>query len=410
MELKTNYQYTYFVHPFAVKENKYQKYILKLLKDRRCNLKRFEKEKDLDIYKFFTPKVREFMFSSFSLPENKLKKMEELPVETRATLISEFDCSIFEYNFGKDVQGKTKDDDTGIFFRIQKIEVICFKTGICFLAIKTTIENTEEFADILNFNYKFRDIKQEEILSGYDNIKIQVENFSNVEMFSDFIRNIIGSNVESMKLGIDTERFLTYSYVCVDSSAWNKDNQFSEIKSQYSKYANILKADSNIEFEKDEAITITKWKYAKLGITKNATTLFTSTAEMNNYTILPSEFENQYFYTYILNLYKILYLKKINLELKTKQDLKNTRKRFVNFTRNLWIQEVTEDEIGNTLEHHYKKVFEIENIYYQIKDKYDVIYKDSNIEKNSKSTTIIAIILVISLLLNILNFIVLMGK
>ena len=35
MELKTNYQYTYFIHPFAIKEGNYQKYILKMLKEKK---------------------------------------------------------------------------------------------------------------------------------------------------------------------------------------------------------------------------------------------------------------------------------------------------------------------------------------------------------------------------------------
>ena len=38
MELKINYQYTYFIHPFVIKQSKYQKYILKLLKDKKCNI------------------------------------------------------------------------------------------------------------------------------------------------------------------------------------------------------------------------------------------------------------------------------------------------------------------------------------------------------------------------------------
>ena len=36
MELKTKYQYTYFLHPFMVKENRYLKYIQKLLKNPNC--------------------------------------------------------------------------------------------------------------------------------------------------------------------------------------------------------------------------------------------------------------------------------------------------------------------------------------------------------------------------------------
>ena len=50
MELKTSYQYTYFIHPFVIKDGHYQKYILKLLKDKDWNLKIFQKEKDFKLY------------------------------------------------------------------------------------------------------------------------------------------------------------------------------------------------------------------------------------------------------------------------------------------------------------------------------------------------------------------------
>ena len=40
-------------------------------------------------------------------------------------------------------------------------------------------------------------------------------------------------------------------------------------------------------------------KYAKLGLTKLGITLFSSSSDLNNYTILPEEYENQYFYTYL---------------------------------------------------------------------------------------------------------------
>ena len=39
MELKTNYQYTYFIHPFIIRDGKYKKYILKMLKNKNCSLK-----------------------------------------------------------------------------------------------------------------------------------------------------------------------------------------------------------------------------------------------------------------------------------------------------------------------------------------------------------------------------------
>ena len=32
MELKTKYEYTYFIYPYVIKESKYLKYLMKLLK------------------------------------------------------------------------------------------------------------------------------------------------------------------------------------------------------------------------------------------------------------------------------------------------------------------------------------------------------------------------------------------
>ena len=58
--------------------------------------------------------------------------------------------------------------------------------------------------------------------------------------------------------------------------------------------------------------------------------------------------------------------------------------------------------------HQLKEIFELQDIYEGIKNKYDVIYKESNIENNSKVNKIILVALAISLLLNIVNFIALL--
>ena len=187
MELKTNYQYTYFIHPFVIRDGKYANYLLKLLKDKNCNLKIFQKEKDLKLYRYFLPKMREFLFSSFSYGSNKLKKLEELPIETRVALLAKNPCNIFEYTLKKDMQGKIEKSN-GIFFTIQKIEIICFSTGICFLAIKTNVEEYTDFNNVLNFNYKFRDMNNEMAkLESYDNIRIQTDSFADTKTFQELI-------------------------------------------------------------------------------------------------------------------------------------------------------------------------------------------------------------------------------
>ena len=410
MELKTSYQYTYFIHPFVIKDEQYQKYILKLLRDKDWNLKIFQKEKDFKLYKYFLPKTREFLFSSFSFGSEKLKQLEELPIETRAALLAKYQCNIFEYSLKKDIQAKVK-DKSGIFFNIKKIEIICFKTGIAFLVMKTTIDDYEKFENILNFNYKFRNINSELTdIENYDNITMQTNSFDTIENFRDFVRKITGGKTESLKLDIDTERFLIYLYVCVDQEAWNPNSKFEDIQYYYNKYVNILPADNSQYLKEENVETFSKWKYAKLGLTKLGMTLFASTSDMNNYTILPEEYENQYLYTYILNLYKKIYLKKIDNEFKIGKNVRKTRKKFIEYTKKLWVQEITEDETGTLLNHKLQEVFEMEKLYSEVKSKYDVLYKELNIEKNRRSTIIIAVILVVSLIFNILNFIVLSNQ
>ena len=403
MELKTKYQYTYFIYPFAIKESKYTRYLLRLLKDENCKLRIFRKDKDLDIYSYFSHRARNYMFSSFNLSKTKLARLNELPLDTKAAILAKNPCTIFEYTIKKDIQGKTAERN-GIFFKIPKIEIICFNTGICFLCIKTNIEESDKFADLLNFNYKFRDINQEFAnLNNYDNIRVQTDYFADVKLFKEFIEDLTGPATESIKLEINTERFLTYSYVCIDQENWNNTNEFDKIRSSYMKYANILSSDNSVNYDKDEMKVISKWKYAKLGITKQGITLFSSSCDMNNYTVFPQEFQEQYLYTYILAMYTKIYLKKIDLDFRQGTKVKKTRKEFIKFTQTLWINEVTLEDTGSLFYQYLKEVLELKNIYFDTKNKYDVLYKEMNIEKSAKNNAIITILLAITLIINAIN-------
>ena len=403
MELKTKYQYTYFIYPYVIKETKYTKYLLKLLKDENCKLRTFRKEKDLDLYSYFSHRARNYMFSSFNLSKTKLARLEELPLDTKAAILAKNACVMFEYTVKKDIQGKTSERN-GIFFKIPKIEIICFNTGICFLCIKTNIEesdrfsDTKEFADLLNFNYKFRDINQEfGSMNNYDNIRVQTDYFDDVKYFREFIENLTGPTTEAMKLDIDTERFLTFSYVCIDQESWNNTNEFDQIRGSYIKYLNILPSDNSVSYSKEDMKVISKWKYAKLGITKQGVTLFSSSYDMNNYTVFPKEFEEKYLYTYILAMYTKIYLTKIDLEFCQGLNIGKTRKEFIEFTQTLWINEVTLEDTGSLFYQNLKEVLELNTSYFDTKNKYDILYKEMNIETSAKNNIAITAILVITL-------------
>ena len=401
MELKTKYQYTYFVYPYVIKENKFTRYLFKLLKDENCKLRIFKKEKDLSLYSYFSHRARNYMFNSFNFSKTRLAKLEELPLETKAAILAQNPCTIFEYTIKKDIQGKTAEGN-GIFFKIPKLEIICFNTGICFLCIKTNIEESDRFSDLLNFNYKFRDINQE-FGTNYDNIRVQTDCFEDVKYFREFLESLTGPTTESIKLDINTERFLTFSYVCISQESWNNTNEFDNIRSNYIKFLNILPSDNSVNYSKEDMKVISKWKYAKLGATKQGVTLFSSSCDINNYTVFPQEFEEQYLYTYILAIYTKIYLTKINFDFKQGNEVKKARKEFVEFTQNLWINEVSVSDTGSLFYQNLKDVLELNTIYFDTKNKYDVLYKEMNIEKTAKNNVIITIILIITLIINAIN-------
>ena len=95
----TKYQYTYFIHPYIIDEKKYNKYILKLIKDGKCTYRFFEKEKDLDIFNFFLPNIRSYMFPSFELRGEELKEFISLKSpEEKSKIISKDTVAYFTYD------------------------------------------------------------------------------------------------------------------------------------------------------------------------------------------------------------------------------------------------------------------------------------------------------------------------
>ena len=405
MELKTRYQYTYFIHTFLINQNRYNKYIAKLMKDNRFNLRIFRKENDLELYSYFLPRMRSFLFKTFEFNREKINKIEALPFETQCAILSEYPSLTFEYDLKKDLQGKTVDENS-IFFKIQKVGIVCFNTGICFLYFKTNIEESEKFSDILNFNYKFRDINQEcNNLKNYDNIRLQANYFEDIQQIKDFITDITGPNFDAMKINLNVERFYTYSYECIDQSAWNQNTDFESINNDFLRYIKILPNDKGMHVDENDSVKIiSKDKFYKIGLSKFGVNLFSSDVDINNYTILPQEYENQYFYTYILALYLKVYLKKIDYDFKTGKNVEKARKDFIDFTKKLWIQEITSEDFGSLLYQDMREVLELEESYNKIKNKYDLLYRELKIEKTERMSIIIACILVVTLVFNILNW------
>lgn len=407
MELRTKYQYTYFIYPYIINEKNYEKYLQKLLKNQNYKLKIFEKEKDADIYVYFLPKVRSTMFWSIDYDKYRLEKLNKIDKNMQATLLAKYPTVIFEYNIKNDIQGKAG-ENSGIFFNITNIQIICFNTGICFLAIKTGIEGKSTLSDICNFNYKFRDIKSNLYnFKGYENIKIQTNTLGDIKGITTLIKEITGGSKGAKELNIDTERFITYSYACIEQEDWNENTNIEMLEKEFYKFASVEPADYTADCGKnglkEKISVIEKSKYELYGCSNIATVLLTSDISSENYTKVPHAFERQYLYNYIFELYKKIMLKKINFEFRQTNKFKEAQEKFIDFTKKIWIEETTNENTGSTIDSEWKNVLHLNTLYLQVKEKYDVLYKNSNIEKTQKTGKLIVAILIILLIINIIT-------
>ena len=404
MEIKTKYQYTYFIYPYVIKEEKYEKYINMLLHNSNFSLKLFDKDKDEEVYSYFLPKVRNYMFGSFDYNKSKITKLNEFDNNMKSMLLSKSPCVMFEYKLEKDIQGKTGIKE-GIFFNIRNVEIICFNSGICFLLIKTTLDEVAKLSDICNFNYKFRDIySSKNKLNDYENIKIQTDTLNDIKSISTLIRYITGNGSYTQNINIDSERFITYSYACVGQEYWDNKTKEELLEKEFSKFAVVEPSNSTL----DSARVLTPQSLKISNQTMYATTsvstvLLTSDINTENYTKLPHQYENQFLYNFLYELYKKLYLKLISEEFSNSNNFEKTKQYFLNFTKKIWIEETTNNEIGIELSESWENALRIKKLYSEVKRKYDVLYKSKNIEKTAKSNKWIAIILVILVIVNIIN-------
>ena len=155
--------------------------------------------------------------------------------------------------------------------------------------------------------------------------------------------------------------------------------------------------EKNIE---EKMLLIEGEKYEIYGISNVATVLLTNDQISANYTKVPHDFERKYLYNYIFELYKKIHLKQINHEFKQSGKFRKLKERFVNFTQKVWIEETTNEHIGSMLDIEWRNILNLNVLYAEVKEKYDVLYKNTNIEKTAKTNKSIVSILALLLLLN----------
>ena len=96
-------------------------------------------------------------------------------------------------------------------------------------------------------------------------------------------------------------------------------------------------------------------------------------------------------------------LNKFNYEFGNKY--KEAENNFLEFTKKLWIQDITNEEFGRRLEQKWMENMQIDSTFSKLKNEYDVAYKKHNVEELNKNNKITRAIVAVILIINIITII-----
>lgn len=383
MKLPIKYHYSYFILPYVIKTDSYSNYLKNILNKGYFEKIVFSKKTHTNLYTTFSKNLTSNLLDSHKYDKKNLEK--------NLNIMKEQNLNIFEYNSSEKVLGvlNYKKDENTIYFDIQKIQLYVFKTGICFLVLKTNI-NTLCFEDVLDFNYRFKEIISDlNTLNKFQAIKISNSKHQNINDFKEFIHSIIDVDLEKISDYTNMENFYTFSYTCVENSVWNEKTDESVLTNIIQKYMKVYASSYNADISLIGADIKSEYAYRKIGITKVSSNLLCSGIDPYNFGYLPVEYETTYLFAYILSLfYKISlnFFGKRIFELKDNDILsfKKIIKDINYFNKNFWSVDITNSQRMTSYFNGLINSLNLNNSYLSIINKLNLIYKENKIEENIK--------------------------
>ncbi len=172
-------------------------------------------------------------------------------------------------------------------------------------------------------------------------------------------------------MNIDTNRFITYSYACIGQEDWNDNTNIELLQKEFYKFVNVEKADYIVDSCNESLANkigiVEKSKNEIYGCSNVGTVLLTSDINLENCTKRQSEFERQYLYQYIYNLYKKISLKKLNYDFEKK--IEKRKRRIYKICTNNMDRRNYKRQFGSLLQNEWTKILKMDAIFKQVKKK-----------------------------------------
>ena len=204
---------------------------------------------------------------------------------------------------------------------------------------------------------------------------------------------------------------------------FNVSNNYGEVnKKEFSKMSNDLKSavcgnhQCNI-FEKEENLVVCFKSGICFAITANekeAKKVKKFEAELQMKVInlrdediyeIPKEATDNelYLYLYILELYKMIFMNKIHIDIQTPALFDKARNSFVEFMEKVYNTKVTDNSEYTEQCKKWEEEFELEKTHIQIDNEFDLIYKNNKINGDKSLKTWCVVLLMIAIIIGMIN-------
>lgn len=399
MKLPIKYHYSYFILPFVINKDNYDKYIYNILNKPFFDYVSFSKTKNASIYTTFSQDLTNSLLDT--------KKYARLNNNEKAHKMRDRNLLVFEYNNKSELLGSIdiEKDQNKIYFNLQDIKLYIFRKGICFLTFKTSIDSYN-FEDVLDFNYRFKELLSDlNNIQKFQSIMLSDSKHNSLGDFKKFVYSLIDINLEDISKYTNMENLYTFSYTCVENSVWNEKTDPEVLLNILQKYMKVYASSYNADVSKIGADINTEYEYRKIGVTKVSSNLLCSGIDPYNFGYLPVEYETTYLFSYILALFYrislIFFNKRLNNLNGNKSEFNELVRDINSFNKNYWSVDITNSQRMTKYFNSLIEILKLNTLYLSVISKTNMIYKEERIEENivlKKNTIFIIIVLIIIIL------------
>ena len=111
-------------------------------------------------------------------------------------------------------------------------------------------------------------------------------------------------------------------------------------------------------------------------------------------------------YAYIFELYKMIYIEKIHQELQKPERFDAIRRKFMNFTQDVFNSRITDDENEAKKIAKWEEDLQLDKRYIKLEDQFDLLYKNSKLDESKNLLNFAIMLSVVVVIIGIINLII----